>query len=87
MSQYDRQENRLTRITSYNVCYTKLLRKMVLPLVVMQPESIQLVDEAMSKDRLIGLIVAKKPVEENIKARDHLNTVGTVGFEPTTPCL
>jgi len=57
-----------------------LYPKMVLPLVVMQPESIQLVDEAMSKDRLIGLIVAKKPVEENIKARDHLNTVGTVAL-------
>jgi len=57
-----------------------LYPKMVLPLVVMQPESIQLVDEAMSKDRLIGLIVAKKPVEENIKARDNLNTVGTVAL-------
>jgi ATP-dependent Lon protease len=57
-----------------------LYPKMVLPLVVMQPESIQLVDEAMSKDRLIGLIVAKKPVEENIKAQDNLNTVGTVAL-------
>ena len=57
-----------------------LFPKMVLPLVVMQPESIQLVDEAMSKDRLIGLVVAKKPVEENIKARDNLNTVGTVAL-------
>ncbi len=57
-----------------------LYPKMVLPLVVMQPESIQLVDEAMSKDRLIGLIVAKKPVEENIKVRDNLNTVGTVAL-------
>ena len=57
-----------------------LYPKMVLPLVVMQPESIQLVDEAMSKDRLIGLVVAKKPVEENIKARDNLNTVGTVAL-------
>ena len=57
-----------------------LYPKMVLPLVVMQPESIQLVDEAMSKDRLIGLIVAKKPAEENIKAQDNLNTVGTVAL-------
>ena len=57
-----------------------LYPKMVLPLVVMQPESIQLVDEAMSKDRLIGLIVAKKPAEENIKAQDTLNTVGTVAL-------
>jgi ATP-dependent Lon protease len=57
-----------------------LYPKMVLPLVVMQPESIQLVDEAMSKDRLIGLVVAKKPVEENMKARDNLNAVGTVAL-------
>jgi len=57
-----------------------LFPKMVLPLVVMQPESIQLVDEAMSQNRLIGLVVAKKPVEENVNARDNLNTVGTVAL-------
>ena len=57
-----------------------LYPKMVLPLVVMQPESIQLVDEAMSKDRLIGLVVAKKPVEENVNMRDNLNTAGTVAL-------
>ncbi|MDH4205230.1 MAG: endopeptidase La [Desulfobacteraceae bacterium] len=57
-----------------------LYPKMVLPLVVMQPESIQLVDEAMSKDRLIGLVVAKKPVEENVNVRDNLNTAGTVAL-------
>ena len=57
-----------------------LFPKMVLPLVVMQPESIQLVDEAMSQDRLIGLVVAKKPVEGNVNMRDNLNTVGTVAL-------
>ncbi|MDH3355962.1 MAG: endopeptidase La [Desulfobacteraceae bacterium] len=59
-----------------------LFPKMVLPLVVMQPESIQLVDEAMSQDRLIGLVVAKKPVEGEgkVNARDSLNTVGTVAL-------
>lgn len=36
-----------------------LFPKMVLPLVVMQGESIRLVDEAMSKDRIIGLVVSK----------------------------
>ena len=54
-----------------------LFPKMVLPLVVMQPESIKLVDEAMSQNRLIGLIVAKKPIEDNVHAQDDLNTVGT----------
>ncbi len=56
---------------------TALFPKMVLPLVVMQPESIKLVDETMSQNRLIGLIVVKKPSEDNVHAQDDLNTVGT----------
>ena len=54
-----------------------LFPKMVLPLVVMQPESIKLVDETMSQNRLIGLIVVKKPSEDNVHAQDDLNTIGT----------
>ncbi len=42
-----------------------LFPKMVLPLVVMQADSIKLVDEAMSKNRIIGLLVSKK--QENVK--------------------
>jgi ATP-dependent Lon protease len=38
---------------------TALFPKMVLPLVVMQGDSIKLVDEAMQKDRIIGMLVAK----------------------------
>ena len=56
---------------------TALFPKMVLPLVVMQKESIQLVDEAMSQNRIIGLVVAKKPIEEGTYAQDDLNAVGT----------
>ena len=57
---------------------TALFPKMVLPLVVMQKESIQLVDEAMSQNRIIGLVVAKKPIEEGTTyAQDDLNAVGT----------
>lgn len=37
-----------------------LFPKMVLPLVVMQDDSIKLVDEAMSRDRIVGLVVTKK---------------------------
>ena len=37
-----------------------LFPKMVLPLVVMKGESVTLIDEAMAKDRMIGLLVAKK---------------------------
>jgi ATP-dependent Lon protease len=54
-----------------------LFPKMVLPLVVMQPESIKLVDEAMSQNRLIGLILVKKPSEDTVHAMEDLNTVGT----------
>ena len=54
-----------------------LFPKMVLPLVVMQPESIKLVDEAMSQNRLIGLIVAKNISEDKVHAQDDLNTIGT----------
>jgi ATP-dependent Lon protease len=37
-----------------------LFPKMVLPLVVMKGESVHLIDEAMAKDRMIGLLVAEK---------------------------
>lgn len=37
-----------------------LFPKMVLPLVVMQSDSIELVDEAMKKNRTIGLLVSQK---------------------------
>ena len=43
---------------------TVLFPKMVLPLVVMQEDSIKLVDEAMTKNRMIGLLVSKKVAEK-----------------------
>jgi ATP-dependent Lon protease len=39
---------------------------MVLPLVVMESDSLTLVDEAMAKDRIIGLVVSQK--QENVKS-------------------
>ncbi|HEA69922.1 MAG TPA: hypothetical protein ENI07_24385 [Desulfobacterales bacterium] len=54
-----------------------LFPKMVLPLVVMQNVSIQLVDEAMSQNRIIGLIVSKEPAKENGYTPKDLYTVGT----------
>ena len=54
-----------------------LFPKMVLPLVVMQGESIQLIDEAMNKDRIIGLLVAKKEVKETPYPKEDLARVGT----------
>lgn len=54
-----------------------LFPKMVLPLVVMQGESIKLIDEAMAKDRIIGLLVAKKPVKKDVIPDKELESVGT----------
>jgi len=44
-----------------------LFPKMVLPLVVMEKDSIKLVDEAMAKDRIIGLVISKK--QENVRTQ------------------
>lgn len=54
-----------------------LFPKMVLPLVVMQDVSIQLVDEAMSQNRIIGLIVSKEPTKENGYTHKELYTMGS----------
>ena len=49
-----------------------LYPKMVLPLVVMQPDSIQLVDEAMAKNRMIALVLSKKQVQETAGLKENL---------------
>jgi ATP-dependent Lon protease len=36
-----------------------LFPKMVTPLLVMQPDSVQLIDDAMSRDRMIGMVFAR----------------------------
>ncbi|MBW1726727.1 MAG: endopeptidase La [Deltaproteobacteria bacterium] len=54
-----------------------LFPKMVLPLLVIQERSIQLVDEAMSQNRIIGLVVAKKPIQEGTYTKKDLHEVGT----------
>jgi ATP-dependent Lon protease len=53
-----------------------LFPKMVLPLVVMEKDSIKLVDEAMAKDRIVGLMVSKKQENARPKPEDHLAQVG-----------
>ncbi|MGD9237505.1 MAG: endopeptidase La [Desulfobacterales bacterium] len=54
-----------------------LFPKMVLPLVVMQGESVRLVDEAMAKNRIIGLVVSKKPQEGIKPDQSDLASIGT----------
>jgi ATP-dependent Lon protease len=53
-----------------------LFPKMVLPLVVMEKDSLKLVDEAMAKDRIIGLVVSNK--QENVRTTPD-NDLAKVG--------
>ena len=53
-----------------------LFPKMVLPLVVMQEDSIKLVDEAMSKNRIIGLVVTRKEGSEPPDPEKDMASVG-----------
>ena len=54
-----------------------LFPKMLLPLAVMQQESIQLIDEAMSKDRIIGAVTSKKSDPQSEYGAEDLYSVGT----------
>jgi len=57
-----------------------LFPKMVLPLVVQGDEWQKLIDEAMAKDRLIGLVVSKKKDLKGAHEPEDLYTVGTAGL-------
>ncbi len=54
-----------------------LFPKMVLPLMVMQGESVKVVDEAMAKDRIIGLVVSKDREQKSGLVKENLSGVGT----------
>ncbi len=54
-----------------------LFPKMVSPIVVMQPEAIRLVDEAMAKDRMIGFVLSHKKATSEPPSKDDLYPVGT----------
>jgi ATP-dependent Lon protease len=54
-----------------------LFPKMVLPLVVMQKESVALVDEAMQSNRIVGLLLAKENPGEGHPHKENLHTIGT----------
>ncbi|WDN87262.1 ATP-dependent Lon protease [Desulfosarcina sp. BuS5] len=58
---------------------TVLFPKMVLPFVVMQENSLRLIDDAMSKDRIIGFIASKQPIDSKTESesKDDLYDVGT----------
>ena len=54
-----------------------LFPKMVLPLIVMQEESIQLIDEAMSGNRIIGTVASRQSQPLSEYDAEDLYTVGT----------
>lgn len=54
-----------------------LFPRMVLPLLVWQEESKRLVDDAMGKDRVIGLIVSKKKKSDGLYKAEDMYNVGT----------
>ncbi|MEW5910489.1 MAG: LON peptidase substrate-binding domain-containing protein, partial [Thermodesulfobacteriota bacterium] len=56
-----------------------LFPKMVLPLMIMQEESVRLIDEAMSKDRIFGLLVSRHPSDDKY-GPDDLYQFGTVAL-------
>jgi len=51
--------------------------KMMLPLEVFGDQSLQLVDEAMAKDRIIGLVLARKSPPETTYQAEDFYTIGT----------
>jgi ATP-dependent Lon protease len=56
---------------------TNLFPKMVLPLVLVQQEAIDLIDEAMAGNRILGLILSKRSEVEERHTTGDLYKVGT----------
>ena len=54
-----------------------LFPKMVLPLMVLQAESVKLIDEAMNKDRVIGLLVSRQSPKDGLQPDKDLYSIGT----------
>ncbi len=57
---------------------TNLFPKMVLPLVLIQHEAVELIDEAMAGDRMLGLLLSKKSDIDTKHTADDLHRIGTV---------
>ena len=59
---------------------TNLFPKMVLPLVLIQKEAIELIDEAMAGNRMLGLLLSKRPDLDSKHRTDDLHRIGTVAM-------
>lgn len=56
---------------------TNLFPKMVLPLVLIQDEAVELIDDAMSGDRIIGLLLSKRSDIDSRHTAEDLHRIGT----------
>jgi ATP-dependent Lon protease len=59
---------------------TNLFPKMVLPLVLIQKEAIELIDEAMAGNRMLGLLLSKRSDLDSKHRTDDLHRIGTVAM-------
>jgi len=59
---------------------TNLFPKMVLPLVLIQKEAIELIDEAMAGNRMLGLLLSKRADLDSKHRTDDLHRIGTVAM-------
>ena len=59
---------------------TNLFPKMVLPLVLIQHEAVELIDEAMSGNRMLGLLLSKRSDINSRHTADDLHRIGTAAI-------
>ena len=59
---------------------TNLFPKMVLPLVLIQKEAIDLIDEAMAGSRMLGLLLSRRSDIDTKHTSDDLHRIGTVAM-------
>jgi ATP-dependent Lon protease len=57
---------------------TNLFPKMVLPLVLVQNEAVELIDEAMSGNRMLGLLLSKRSDIDSRHTSKDLHRIGTL---------
>ncbi|RLC24643.1 MAG: endopeptidase La [Deltaproteobacteria bacterium] len=59
---------------------TNLFPKMVLPLVLIQHEAVELIDEAMAGNRMLGLLLSRRSDINSKHTADDLHRIGTVAI-------
>ena len=59
---------------------TNLFPKMVLPLVLIQNEAVELIDEAMSGNRMLGLLLSKRSDIDSRHTANDLHMIGTIAI-------